>query len=165
MKKKLSDIVLKNIYPPDYKKNLTVKDMAEVLVQRLGLKRKKARANHARLLIELLKFKKDNIPVTIEQIAGFLEVSQSQAYEEIRKWRTIGIIEHVKIPQGINLIKGYMLTASTINRLMDKVESSLNSFTRRTRRIAKDFDDAYQLELIRPSVNKNIEEVEENNEE
>ncbi|HEC91387.1 MAG TPA: hypothetical protein ENI51_00075, partial [Candidatus Atribacteria bacterium] len=61
----------------------------------------------------LVDFKKDNIPVTIEQIAGFLEVSQSQAYEEIRKWRTLGILEHVKIPQGINLIKGYMLTAST----------------------------------------------------
>lgn len=150
MKKTMSDIVFKDIYPADYKKDLSAMDLAEVLVQRLGVKRKKSKANHAKLLLELLKMKKENIPVTIEQIAASLEISPSQSYEEIRKWRTLGLIEHVKIPQGTDMIKGYMLNGNTVNRLLDRVESSVTTFIRRTRRIAKDFDDAYQLELVRP---------------
>ena len=101
------------------------------------------------LLIELLKFRKDNIPIQIEQVAQILGVSVSQAYEEIRKWRTLGLIEFVKIPKGNDFIKGYIISASTVNRLVDKVESSINSFLRSTRRIAKDLDDIFMLEIVR----------------
>jgi len=149
MKKLSSDILLKAINPPDYKKNLSVNDLAEVIVVRLGLKRKVGRADHAKLLIELLKFRKDNIPIQIEQVAQILGVSVSQAYEEIRKWRTLGLIEFVKIPKGNDFIKGYIISASTVNRLVDKVESSINSFLRSTRRIAKDLDDIFMLEIVR----------------
>ncbi|MBI4895891.1 MAG: hypothetical protein HY831_05350, partial [Candidatus Aenigmarchaeota archaeon] len=107
------------------------------------------RADHAMLLVEMLKFKKDNIPITIEKIAQILGVSQSQSYEEIRKWRTLGIIEFVKIPVGEGFAKGYMLSGPTANRLLDKVEISFKSFVRRTRRIAKDFDDIIGLEALR----------------
>ena len=149
MKKKLSDMVFQRISPPDNKMSLTIDDLAAVLVKRLGLKRKESRAQHAKLLLELLKYKKENIPLSIEQISAVLEVSQSQTYEELRKWRSIGLVEFVKIPSGTDFVKGYMISSNTVNRLMDRVESSMKAFMRKTRRIAKDFDDLLMLELTR----------------
>jgi len=149
MKKKLSDMVFQRVSPPDNKMNLTTDDLAHVLVKRLGLKRKESRAQHAKLLLELLKYKKENIPLSIEQISAILEVSQSQTYEELRKWRSIGLIEFVKIPAGNDFVKGYMISSNTVNRLMDRVESSMKAFMRKTRRIAKDFDDLLMLGMAR----------------
>ncbi len=151
MKKKLSDIVFQRVSPPDHKGVLTSEDLSHVLVRRLGLKRKESRARHDKLLLELLKYRKDNIPMSIGQIAQILSVSQSQTYEEIRKWRTLGLIEFVKIPAGTGFIKGYMLTGNTVNRMLDRVESSTKAFFRKTRRIAKDFDDLLMLEVTRSS--------------
>lgn len=148
-KKKLSDMVFHRVSPPDDKPDITTQDICDVIVRRLGLKRKESRADHASLLIGLLKYRKENIPVAIDKIAQLLNVSQSQAYEEIRKWRTLGLIEFVKIPQGAGFTKGYMLTAQTTNRLLDRVEASFKAFMRRTRRIAKDFDDMIMLEAAR----------------
>jgi predicted transcriptional regulator len=149
MKKKLSDMVFQRVSPPDTKTDLAASDLSTVLVKRLGLKRKESRAKHDKLLMELLKYRKDNIPVEIDKIAHILEVSKSQTYEEMRKWRTLGLIEFVKIPSGAGFTKGYMLTAPTVNRLIDHVESSTKSFFRKTRRIAKDFDDLLMLGAAR----------------
>jgi predicted transcriptional regulator len=151
MKKKFSDMVFQQISPPDDKPDLNLDDLSDVLVRRLGLKRKESRANHSRMLLELMKYKKDNIPLTMDKISQILQVSQSQSYEEIRKWRSLGLIEFVKIPSGSDFIKGYMLTATTCNRLIDKVESSTKSFMRKTRRISKDLDDLLMLEMARSS--------------
>jgi predicted transcriptional regulator len=148
-KKKLADMVFQRIAPPDEKANITTHDLCNVMVRRLGLKRKEGRADHAMLLHELVKYRRENIPVAIDKIAQLLSVSQSQAYEEIRKWRTLGLIEFVKIPQGAGFIKGYMLAGQTTNRLLDKVEANFKAFMRRTRRIAKDFDDMVGLEAAR----------------
>lgn len=148
-KKKLSDIVFQRVSPPDEHDNLTMDDLAHVLVRRLGLKRKESRAQHSKLLLEMVKHKKDSMPMTIEKISQILSVSQSQTYEEIRKWRTLGLIEFVKIPAGEGFIKGYMLTGNTVNRLLDRAESATKSFFRKTRRIAKDFDDLLMLEMAR----------------
>jgi len=148
-KKKLSDIVFQRVSPPDEQENLTMQDLSVVLVKRLGLKRKESRARHSELLLELIKYKKDSLPLPIEKIAGILSVSQSQTYEEIRKWRTLGLIEFVKIPAGEGFVKGYMLTGNTVNRLLDRAEASTKAFFRRTRRIAKDFDDLLMLEMAR----------------
>lgn len=148
-KKKLSDIVFQRISPPDHKLDLSVDDLADVLVRRLGLKRKESRANHAKLLLEMLKFKKENVPLSIEQMSQVLGVSASQTYEEIRKWRSLGLVEFVKIPTQTGFLKGYMLTNNTVNRLLDKAESATKSFFRKTRRIAKDFDDLLMLGTAR----------------
>jgi hypothetical protein len=149
MKKKLSDIVFQRISPPDSKAVLSPEDLSNVIVRRLGLKRKESKANHHKLLLELIKYRKDNVPISIEQISQILSVSQSQTYEEIRKWRTLGLVEFVKIPAGTGFVKGYMLTGNTVNRLLDRVESSTKAFMRKTRRIAKDFDDLLMLEMTR----------------
>ena len=149
MKKKLSDMVFQRVSPPDSKMTLTTEDMAGVLVKRLGLRRKESRAQHAKLLLEFLKYKKENIPLSIEQISQVLSVSQSQTYEELRKWRSLGLVEFVKIPAGASFVKGYMLSSNTVNRLMDRVESSMKAFMRKTRRIAKDFDDLLMLGIAR----------------
>ena len=148
-KKRLSDIVLQRISPPDHKLDLSAEDLSDVLVRRLGLKRKESRANHAKLLLEMLKYKKENVPLDIDQISKILSVSQSQTYEELRKWRTLGIVEFVRMPAQSGFIKGYMLTSNTVNKLLDRVESSTKSFFRKTRRIAKDFDDLLMLEMAR----------------
>ena len=148
-KRKLSDMVFQRISPPDTKSALTPDDLSSVLVRRLGLKRKESRAKHDRLLLDLIKFRKENMPVSIEKISQILGVSQSQTYEEIRKWRSLGLIEFVKIPAGDSFVKGYMLTGATVNRLLDKVEASAKSFFRKTRRIAKDFDDLLMLGMAR----------------
>lgn len=169
MKKKLSNIVFQRISPPDQKMDLNVEDLSHVIVRRLGLKRKESRARHDTLLLELLKYRKENIPLEIDKISQILEVSQSQTYEEIRKWRTLGLLEFVKIPSGMGFAKGYMLTAPTVNRLLDRVESSTKSFLRKTRRIAKDFDDLLMLEVARSikdeKSTKKEEETEEKEEE
>jgi len=165
MKKKMSDIVLHRVRPPDGKEELTIDDLSRVLVKRLGLVRKKSRANHSKLLKELLKYRKDNIPITIEKISEILGVSESQTYEELRKWRTLGLIEFVKVPSGDDFIKGYMLTGNTANRLLDRVEASLKSFMRQTRRIAKDFDDFLMLEIARASRTEEKQCTEDYNEE
>ena len=91
-KKKLSDIVFQRISPPDEKDSLTMDDLAHVLVKRLGLKRKVSKAQHGKLLLEMIKYKKDGLPLSIEKLSEILQVSQSQTYEEIRKWRTLGFI-------------------------------------------------------------------------
>ena len=148
-KKKLSDMVFQRIGPPDNKISLTAEDLSNVLVRRIGLKRKESRANHSQLLLEFLKYRKDNIPMSIEKISQILLVSQSQTYEEIRKWRTLGLVEFVKIPSGDGFLKGYMLTSNTANRLLDRVESATKGFMRKTRRIAKDFDDLLMLDMAR----------------
>ena len=148
-KKKLSDIVFQRVSPPDTKTSLTPDDLSHVLVRRLGLKRKESRAQHDKLLLELMKFRKENIPVSIEKISQILSVSQSQTYEEIRKWRSLGLLEFVKIPAGDGYVKGYMLTGQTVNRLLDKAEASTKAFFRKTRRIAKDFDDLLMLGMAR----------------
>ena len=148
-KRKLSDIVFQRISPPDTKTALTPEDLAHVLVRRLGLKRKESRAQHNRLLLELIKYRKENVPISIDKISQILSVSQSQTYEEIRKWRSLGMIEFVKIPSGDGFAKGYMLTGLTVNRLLDKAEASTKSFFRKTRRIAKDFDDLLMLVMAR----------------
>ncbi len=149
MKKKLSDIVFQRVSPPDHKLDLGPDDMSHVLVRRLGLKRKESRANHAKLLLEMIKLKRENMPLSIDQISQILGVSQSQTYEEIRKWRTLGLVEFVKIPSGEGFAKGYLLTAPTVNRLLDRAEASTKSFFRKTRRIAKDFDDLLMLASAR----------------
>lgn len=143
MKKRLADIVFKEINPPDYKTALTGNDLAEILVQRLGLQRKASRAKHAELLLYLLDKRKQEVPVTIEEISKVLGVSQSQTYEEIRKWRTLSLLEFMRVPlkTGDGFMKGYMLPGATVNQLVDKAASSANAFIRRTKRIAKDFDD------------------------
>lgn len=153
MKKKLADIVLKNVNPPDYKTVLTTEDLAEILVRRLGLQRKHSRAKHAKLLKFLLHSRRNNVPVDIDTIAKVLEVSNSQAYEEIRKWRTIRILEFVKVPvrDTNEFMKGYMIAGSTVNQLIDRAQSSVNMFLRGTRRIAKDFDDQISAEAARDS--------------
>ncbi|MFA4819506.1 MAG: hypothetical protein WC613_00940 [Candidatus Aenigmatarchaeota archaeon] len=148
-KKKLSDIVFQRISPPDTKTSLTPHDLSHVLVRRLGLKRKESRAQHDKLLLELLKYRKEGMPVSIEKISQILTVSQSQTYEEIRKWRSLGLLEFVKMPAGDGYVKGYMLTGQTVNRLLDKAEASTKSFFRKTRRIAKDFDDLLMLGMAR----------------
>src|SRR3989338_4342857 len=160
-KKKLSDIVFQRISPPDLKEDLTPKDLSNVIVRRLGLKRKESRAEHAQLLLDLIKYRKDNVPLSIEQISKILGVSQSQTYEELRKWRTMGFVEFVKIPAGSSFIKGYMLTGNTANRLLDRAESSTKAFFRKTRRIAKDFDDLLMLEMTRASKGEKAEEIKE----
>ena len=159
-KRKLSDIVFQRISPPDTKTALTPEDLAHVLVRRLGLKRKESRAQHNRLLLELIKYRKENVPISIDKISQILSVSQSQTYEEIRKWRSLGMIEFVKIPAGDGFAKGYMLTGLTVNRLLDKAEASTKSFFRKTRRIAKDFDDLLMLGMARAEKGTN-EAVEE----
>ncbi|MAH43327.1 hypothetical protein CL614_06465 [archaeon] len=159
-KKKLSDIVLHRISPPDFQDEVTVEDLAKVLVRRIGLQRKKSRADHAKLLLELMKFKKEKTPITIEKISDILGVSISQTYEEIRKWRSLGIIEFTKTDMGFDTIKGYMLSGPTVNRLLDHVESSLKGFLRETRRIAKDFDDNFMLSFARDE-KENIHELNE----
>ena len=148
-KKKLSDIVFQRISPPDTNATLSPHDLYHVLVRRLGLKRKESRAQHDKLLLELLKYRKENVPVSIEKISQILSVSQSQTYEEIRKWRSLGLLEFVKIPAGDGYVKGYMLTGQTVNRLLDKAEASTKAFFRKTRRIAKDFDDLLLLGMAR----------------
>ncbi len=150
-KKKLSDMVFQRISPPDSKLNLTTEDLSVVFVRRIGLKRKESRAQHAKLLLELLKYKKENIPLEIGKISKILCVSQSQTYEEIRKWRSLGLVEFIRIPAADGFVKGYMLTAGTANRLIDKAEASAKAFFRKTRRIAKDFDDLLMLEMARSS--------------
>ena len=162
-KRKLSDMVFQRVTPPDGKSTLTPHDLSTVLVRRLGLKRKESRAQHANLLLELLKFRKENVPISIEKISQILSVSQSQTYEEIRKWRSLGLIEFVKIPAGDGFVKGYMITGQTVNRLLDKAEASAKSFFRKTRRIAKDFDDLLMLEIARSERGSNatLEEVKE----
>jgi len=165
MKKKLSDIVFQRISPPDTKADLSVHDLSHVIVRRIGLKRKESRARHDKLLLELIKYRKENIPLEIEKMAQILEVSKSQTYEEIRKWRTLGLLEFVKIPSGVSFAKGYMLTAPTVNRLLDKVESSTKSFMRKTRRIAKDFDDLLMLEVARSNKDEKAPESSEKAEE
>jgi predicted transcriptional regulator len=142
-------MVFQRISPPDEKTTLTVEDLSQVMVRRIGLKRKESRADHAMLLMELVKFRRESIPIGIDKIAQILNVSQSQSYEEIRKWRTMGLVEFVKIPSGQGFAKGYMLTAPTLNRLLDRVESSVKGFMRKTRRIAKDFDDLVMLGAAR----------------
>ena len=151
MYKKLADIVLKEVNPPDYKLALTLDDMAEVIVQRLGLQRKVSRADHAALLKFLLHSRKTNTPIPIETIATVLKVSVSQSYEEIRKWRTLGVLEFAKTPvQGTSeYMKGYYLAAPTVNQLIDKAQSQINAHIRRTKRIAKDFDDQISTEIAR----------------
>lgn len=153
MKKKMADIVLKNAQPPDYKAVLSSDDLAEIIVQRLGLQRKKSMSNHARLLKFLLKLKRDETPTDIQTIAGQLQVSVSQAYEEMRKWRTLNILEFVRVPvQGTKeMMKGYLLGGATVNQLIDRVQASLNAFIRGTKRIAKDFDDQISAEIARDS--------------
>src|SRR3989338_2057362 len=148
-KRKLSDIVFQRISPPDTKTALTPDDLSHVLVRRLGLKRKESRAQHNKLLLELIKYRKENVPISIEKISQILSVSQSQTYEEIRKWRSLGLLEFVKIPSGDGFAKGYMLTGQTVNRLLDKAEASTKAFFRKTRRIAKDFDDLLMLGMAR----------------
>src|SRR3989338_6642069 len=148
-KKKLSDMVFQRISPPDTKINLTAEDLSDVFVRRIGLKRKESRAQHSKLLLELLKYKKENIPLDIEKISKILSVSQSQTYEEIRKWRSLGLVEFVKMPAADGFVKGYMLTAPTANRLIDRAEASAKAFFRKTRRIAKDFDDLLMLGMAR----------------
>jgi len=160
-KKKLSDIVFQRISPPDGKMDLTVEDLADVLVRRLGIKRKESRAKHSKLLLELIKYKKESIPLSIEQISKILGVSQSQTYEELRKWRTLGFIEFVKMPAGEGFVKGYILTSNTANRLLDRAESATKSFFRKTRRIAKDFDDLLMLEMARGQKDEKPEAKEE----
>ncbi|MBI5332717.1 MAG: hypothetical protein HZB65_04035 [Candidatus Aenigmarchaeota archaeon] len=168
-------MVFQRISVPDEKENLMPMDLANVLVRRLGLKRKESRADHAMLMLEMLKYKKENIPIAIEKIAQILGVSQSQTYEELRKWRTLGLIEFVKMPVGQGFVKGYMLSGTTVNRLIDKVEVNFKSFVRKTRRIAKDFDDLIGLEAVRQSkepvkemqgqdIDKLKEEIKESNE-
>lgn len=148
-KKKLSDMVFHRVEPPDFKDEVTVDDLASVIVRRLGLQRKKSRANHGKLLVELINFKKNETPITIEKIASILGVSPSQSYEEVRKWRSMGLLEFSRSQAGFTQVKGYMLTGNTVNRLLDYVESSLKQFIRETRRIAKDFDDSVILEFAR----------------
>ena len=142
-------MVFQRVSPPDTKSALTPEDLSTVLVRRLGLKRKESRAQHDKLLLELIKYRKENLPVSIEKMSQILAVSQSQTYEEIRKWRSLGLVEFVKIPTGDGFVKGYMLTGSTVNRLLDKAEASAKSFFRKTRRIAKDFDDLLMLGIAR----------------
>lgn len=154
-------MVFQRVSPPDEKKDLTVNDLSNVMVRRLGIKRKESRADHANLLLELIKYRKENIPVDIAKIAQILNVSQSQAYEEIRKWRTLGLLEFVKIPSGQGFAKGYMITAPTLNRMLDRVESSVKGFMRKTRRIAKDFDDLIMLEVARAGKERDAEATEE----
>ena len=161
-KRKLSDIVFQRISPPDTKTALTPDDLSHVLVRRLGLKRKESRAQHNKLLLELIKYRKENVPISIEKISQILSVSQSQTYEEIRKWRSLGLLEFVKIPAGDGFAKGYMLTGQTVNRLLDKAEASTKAFFRKTRRIAKDFDDLLMLGMARAERGNNeTSEIEE----
>lgn len=164
-KKRLSDIVFQRVSPPDHKFDLAVEDLSDVLVRRLGLKRKESRANHAKLLLEMLKYKKENVPLTIEEISKILGVSQSQTYEELRKWRTLGLVEFVKIPTQTGFLKGYVLTQNTVNKLLDRVESSTKSFFRKTRRIAKDFDDLLMLEMARKQKQDGASAIEEKTQE
>jgi len=152
MKKKLSDMVFQRISPPDHLDNITHDIMADVWVRRLGLKRKESRANHAKLLLELLKYRKDNIPLTVDKISEILSISQSQTYEELRKWRSLGLVEFVKIPISSGFTKGYLLTANTTNRLLDRVESAMKAFMRKTRRISKDFDDLMTIWQARKDI-------------
>ena len=98
------------------------------------MKRKESRADHATLLRELLKYRKENIPISIEKIAQLLGVSQSQAYEEIRKWRTLGLLEFVKDSytntlekyQGQNLSEESVLNQS-IGYLHGIVENTIQA--------------------------------------
>jgi hypothetical protein len=154
MKKKISDIVLKNINPPDYKTVLSSDDLAEILVQRLGLQRKVSQAKHAKLLKFLMHAKKNNTPLDIETIADVLGVSVSQTYEELRKWRTLRLLEFVRVPvkDSDKLMKGYLLAGSSVNQLVDRATSSINMFIRQTRRIAKDFDDYVSTEVARKAL-------------
>ena len=152
MYKKMADIVLKEINPPDYKTNLSSDDLAEILVQRLGVQRKVSMARHAKLLKFLLHSRRNNTPLPIETIAKILEVSLSQSYEELRKWRTLGLVTFVKMPvQGTTdqYMKGYVIDGATVNQLIDKAQSQINAFIRRTKRIAKDFDDQVSAEAAR----------------
>ena len=161
MKKKISDIVLKNINPPDYKTVLSSDDLAEILVQRLGLQRKVSRARHSKLLKFLLHARKNNTPLDIETIAKVLDVSVSQTYEELRKWRTLRILEFVRVPvkDTGEFMKGYMLAGLTVNQLVDRANSSINVFIRRTRRIAKDFDDHVSAEAAREAKPRTVKDT------
>ena len=156
MYKRMADVVLKEINPPDFKTTVSSDDLAEILVQRLGLQRKVSMAKHAKLLKFLLHSRRNNTPIPIETIAKVLEVSLSQTYEELRKWRTLGLLTFVKMPvQGTDeFMKGYVLDGSTVNQLIDKAQSQINAFIRRTKRIAKDFDDQISAEAARQALGK-----------
>ncbi len=106
---------------------------------------------HSKLLKFLLHTRRNNTPLPIETMAKILEVSVSQTYEELRKWRTLGLLTFVKMPvQGTNeFMKGYVLDGATVNQLIDKAQAQINAFIRRTRRIAKDFDDQVSAEAAR----------------
>ena len=151
MKRQLNDILLKNVQPPDYKTSISSADLADVLVRRLGLQRKSSHAKHAELLLWLLQRCKEQVPVTMEQMARVLGVSVSQAYEELKKWRSLSLLEVAKVPVrgSSELMKGYLLAGGTINQLLDRVQSSANAFIRATRRIAKDLDDQLSAEVAR----------------
>jgi len=69
------------------------------------------------------------------------------------------------MPAGDSYVKGYMLTGQTVNRLLDKAEASTKSFFRKTRRIAKDFDDLLMLGMARAEKGTNEAVEEEVNDE
>ena len=130
------EIVLRDVESPG-----DAEGMASAFVARLGFSRRKSSAKHEKLLMELMKMRKKNIPLSIDEIARIMGVSKQQAYHELKKWKDLGLVESVKIPAGDSYMKGYMLSAPTLNRAVDKLEYRLKAFVRKTRMMAKELDD------------------------
>ncbi len=138
------DVLLRDVEPGE-----GLEGLAKAVVEMLGLERKAGSARHEQLLLEFLRMRKKEIPLTIEEIARTLGVSVPQAYHEMRKWKTLGIVDNVRVPAGDGYLKGFMLSASTLNRAMDRVEYRVRALLRKVRRVAKELDDMLAAENFR----------------
>ncbi len=142
----MPDMVFRDADPPE---GYGVRELADTIVFRIGVKRKKSMADHGKLLLEMLRYRKSMLPIDVDEIAKILGVSKPQAYDEIKKWKDLGLVEVVSVPYADSHIRGYMLTAHTINKLIDRIESRARSFIKKTRRLAKELDDYLAVENLK----------------
>lgn len=141
-KRNLSDIVLQQIKAPEYIEDFSIDKLADILIRRLGIKRKESKANHKKFFLELLK---ERYPIPFIDVSRILGVSQSQTYEELRKWRTLGLVKFSNVvDENGNKRKGYALVTNDMKKLIDIVRDVLNKFMNETEEIALNFEKLYK---------------------
>ena len=140
-KRNVSDIMFQQIKAPKYKEDMSVDVLGDILIKRLGLKRRESKAKHKELLKKLIDSEK---PLSFEDVKETLGVSQAQTYEELRKWRTIGILKFVYHGD-----RGYVLVSKNMAELIEKVRKEINTFLDETKNIAVLYEEMKNKDKIK----------------
>lgn len=145
--------------------NASSDELAEVIVQRLGLmpRKKGSTEKMHKVLIELYERAKEaskeknptKAIMTVEEMAYFAGITRQTMYDYLKRWIALDlIVKNSYIDQSSKVVIGYKLNSNTLEQAFDKARTRINNNLELTAKYIQELQKVLKNEKISQSHKK-----------